>query len=252
MRYRILIVDDEVRIVQNLKQIMDDAFDDGIEIRTATSGPECLRIFWEWKFDLLITDIRMPGIDGIELVKGIRESNETLKIIVISAYEDFEYARTLLPFGIVDYLVKPIGVDRILHLVNKIMQDSYEVRVRPSNASDDAAEKYNIKTIISDAKLYIQQNKYISISLVDVAEDLHVSKSYLSATFKQETGENITNYINDIKLKEAKKLLLKTDSTINEISEKLGYNTPKYFIERFSKSTGITPAKYRNLLHKKI
>lgn len=254
MGYHILIADDEKRIVYNMKQIIEDAFSDAVEIRIAVNGLECLQLMNNWQVDLLITDIRMPGADGIELVKKIRETDKQTEILVISAYEDFRYAKALIPYGVMDYLVKPISVDQILNRVDSAMKKEKKEGLMPEETSEEQteAEKYQKNALLKEAEHYIHQNLYQPLSLNDVADFLHVNKSYLSTVFKNQTGETISNYINMVKMKEAKKLLLETEDSVSGIAEKLGYSTSKYFIEKFSKSTGMTPAKFRGLLRKNI
>lgn len=252
MKYHILIADDEERIVRNMKSIIGDAFGDLVEIKTASNGVECIRIMKEWAVRLLITDIRMPGLNGIELVQKVRGADTNIEILVISAYEDFNYAKQLIPYGVLDYLVKPISVDHILSKVKKAVESDGISEKKAGDEEITQEEKYRMKTLIKEAEEFINQQVYNPISLADVAEYLHVNKSYLSVTFKNEMGENISNYINAVKIKEAKRLLLETELSVSELAEKLGYSTSKYFIEKFSKSTGLTPAKYRGLLNKSI
>lgn len=251
MGYHILIADDEERIVTSMSQIIGDAFGEQVEIRTASNGLNCIGIMKEWKTDFLITDIRMPGLNGIELVKKLRETDKEVDILVISAYEDFEYARKLIPYGVIDYLVKPISVNKILNMVQQVMEKEY-AGVQKKEIIPEKQDQFRTRALIREAEEYIRRELYSPLSLADVAEALHVNKSYLSNTFKNEKGENISNFINDVKIKEAKRLLLETEESVSEISEKLGYNTPKYFIEKFSKSTGMTPARFRKLLYKSI
>ena len=257
MRYNIVIADDEERIVHNMKKIIEEAFGEKVIVYTAFNGIECTGIIKKYSVDLLITDIRMPGADGIELVKFVRSINSKTKILVISAYEDFNYAKQLIPYGVMEYIVKPIKVNHILAKIKSVIEEKNKIPEVQSIGGSDMElelrnENYHTKDLIKGAKAHIRQNLYNPVSLTDVADYLHVNKSYLSTVFKNETGENISNYINNEKVKEAKKLLLETEQPVNEIAEKLGYSTTKYFIEKFSKSVGITPAKYRNLFNKNL
>mgnify|MGYP003370787544 CR=1 FL=1 len=240
MRYNIVIADDEERIVHNMKKIIEEAFGEKVIVYTAFNGIECTGIIKKYSVDLLITDIRMPGADGIELVKFVRSINSKTKILVISAYEDFNYAKQLIPYGVMEYIVKPIKVNHILAKIKSVIEEKNKIpEVQSIGGSDMELELRN-------------ENYHTKDLITDVADYLHVNKSYLSTVFKNETGENISNYINNEKVKEAKKLLLETEQPVNEIAEKLGYSTTKYFIEKFSKSAGITPAKCRNLLNKNL
>lgn len=252
MKYQIVIADDEERIVRNMRQIIEEAFGEAVTVDIASNGVECIGLIKEKEIDFLITDICMPGINGIELVKTIRENNHCVQILVISAYEDFQYARELIPYHVLEYLVKPIRVDQILSIIKNAMKKPKIENCTEIQFREESYHVYHTQVLIQEAKNYIKEQLYQPISLVDVAEYLHVNKSYLSTVFKNNTGENISIYINNEKVKEAKKLLLETELLVTEIAEKLGYNTTKYFIEKFSKSTGITPAKYRSLLNGKI
>lgn len=252
MGYHILIADDEERIVLNMKQIIEAAMGDAVTVYTASNGIECIGMIKRERIDFLITDICMPGLNGVELVRFIRDENKEIQILVISAYEDFNYAKQLIPYHVLDYLVKPIRMDQILAKIKYVMNMQESGQTLQKMETEDTDSQYYVKSLIKDAKKYIRQEVYKPISLVDVAEYLHVNKSYLSTMFKNETGVNISVYINNEKVKEAKKMLLETEMPVTEIAERLGYSTPKYFVEKFAKSTGITPAKYRSLLNKNI
>lgn len=120
---KILFVDDEPLTRTYLRQIIDWE-ELGITVAgEAGNGKEALQLIAREPFDIMITDIRMPVIDGIELIQAIRETSQEMKIIVLSAYSDFEYARTVFSYGITGYLIKPINEEKLLSLVQKAQQE---------------------------------------------------------------------------------------------------------------------------------
>ena len=101
---------------------------------------------------------------------------------------------------------------------------------------------------VREATTYIRENYQSSLSLQVVAEQLYVSKGYLSRIFREVTGVNITDYINIQRIKHAKELLTGSNFNITEISELTGYDSITYFEKVFHKYTGISPLKYRQTL----
>jgi len=120
---KILFVDDEPLTRTYLRQIIDWEELGMTVTREAGNGKEALQLLAREPCDIMITDIRMPVIDGIELIRTIRETSQEMKIIVLSAYSDFEYARTVFSHGITGYLIKPINEEKLLSLVQKAQQE---------------------------------------------------------------------------------------------------------------------------------
>ncbi|MCF7941586.1 MAG: response regulator [Spirochaetia bacterium] len=120
---KILFVDDEPLTRTYLRQIIDWEELGMTVTGEAGNGKEALQLLAEEPYDIMITDIRMPVIDGIELIRAIRETSQEMKIIVLSAYSDFEYARTVFSHGITGYLIKPINEEKLLALVQKAQQE---------------------------------------------------------------------------------------------------------------------------------
>jgi two-component system response regulator YesN len=104
----------------------------------------------------------------------------------------------------------------------------------------------NSKLLSNQAVSYIQQNYDKRISLKDVAESLNLSKHYLCSIFKKETGDNVSHYINTLRIEKAKMLLHKKDRKIKEIYEEVGYSNQQYFSKVFKKLTGMTVLEYKN------
>ena len=193
--------------------------------------------------DLILSDIKMPGMDGIELAKKLSEQNRKEIIVFVSAYKDFEYARKAIEYGVCYYFLKPFTYREIkekLGHIKSLIQKRKNITASNDDANDNINEKY-----IFRIKEYINEN-YRDVDLVSVAGFISMNSSYLSRYFKEKTGENISTYMTRIRMENAL-LLLQNEQfkNIYEISEKVGYSNPISFSKAFLKQYGMTPMDYR-------
>ncbi|NMD37753.1 MAG: response regulator, partial [Christensenellaceae bacterium] len=162
---KVIIADDEQRICRLIKALVDwDSLEMKI-VAMANNGIEALEKIESLKPDILITDIRMPGYDGLELIKKAREVNRKLEAIVISGYAQFDYAQTAISYGVGEYLLKPINKEQINASLakiknklknetqqnishNKTTRQKFLIDISTSNFSernfDAIVQKYNI------------------------------------------------------------------------------------------------------------
>lgn len=212
--------------------IIDGSFEDGASLMEYLNGNVP---------DLMITDICMPGFDGLEACKKLREVSSTSNIILITAYKDFEYAKCAITYHVHDLLVKPFTskqlVDSILSALNK------------SNAYlDDERETPNTSQqfMVKKAKEYIKTHySDMNLSVAKVADSLHVTPNYLSSVFSSESNCKLSSYIGQIRVEQAKKLLLSTDFSFQKIATAIGCTSVQYFYKLFKKETGMTPSEYQ-------
>lgn len=251
--YRILIVDDdnELRFVYRKMKVWKEQ---GFEIvAEASNGKEGLEKLKKEPFDVVITDIRMPVLDGIGMLRKMQEQQIFPYTILLSSYNEFEYARQALILGASDYVVKPVKKDEL-----------EEALCRAKEALDASGEKEQlleqIEKVFLEKGIDYQNNaflheicKYVlehikeNVTMDMVAEYMGYNKDYFGKTCKQRTGCAFKALMNGIKMEYAKILLKTTNDKAYEISEKLGYATPDYFAKIFKEETGMTPSMYRNL-----
>ncbi|RSD27039.1 response regulator transcription factor [Mesobacillus subterraneus] len=248
----ILIVDDEPRTRQGLQRTLESWNNGEYTILTAESGEDVLRISEERKIHILLSDIRMPEMTGLQLLKTLKEKQVSPVVIMISAYSEFEYAQEALRLGVVNYLLKPIGKKKLLEAVEeavKIMEKQVRAgmieRVVDQKIVDASNKMDSTRDTIRKAISYIDEHLQEDFTLKDVAGHVHLNPSYFSVLFKEQVNLNFSEYVTRRRIQRAKELVVSTSLPINEIAEEVGYKTAKYFIKIFKEIEGMTPSAYR-------
>jgi two-component system, response regulator YesN len=247
IKMRLLIVDDGHYIVEYIKHLLDwKKF--GIDaVETTTNSIKAKEILDQTQIDILITDIRMPEVTGIDLLQHINKKNLRTKSVILSGYSDFEYAQKALRLGAVDYLLKPIDKDQMETTVKKLIKtidknDFEIIQDIAENEKDTELPKNNIINII---QAYVDDHLDNNLSLDDLGRLVYLHPVYLSKLYKQETGENLSNYISRKRLEKASRLLTDSNLHVNDISVLVGYKKTQYFIKLFKDQYGDTPQQYR-------
>lgn len=231
---RLLIVDDEPLILGGLVKFIKDAAPLGTEVREAGNAFEALEVMKGYMPDVTVTDLHMPEKNGFELMEEAKESGLCDRFIILTGYDDFEYVRRALRWGVVDYLLKPLDKNEIAGLLTHIDQEL------PSEA-DSECERHT-KRILA----YTEQHYMNDLSLDHLAELMNLHPNYISSLFKKVTGDTFVNYLNAFRIKEAQKLLgTHRHLSVSEIGRRVGFENKHYFAKVFKKYTGITPGAYR-------
>ena len=245
MSYQLLIVDDEVLIRKALSQYIDWESLNCVVHATASNGKEAIKIIEENKIDIVITDVKMPLIDGIELSRYICKNHPNITTVILSGYAEFEYAQSAIQYHVSQYLLKPISKEKIMSCIKDIVkQKATELPADDSMNTAETAPKYSI--FIKQAINYIDEHLTDDMTLETIAESVHSNASYLSRIFKKEVGTSVITYITDLRIKKAKDLLEHSDLKTFEISDAVGIHDPAYFSVLFKKYTGMSPKSYRN------
>ena len=248
----IVIVDDEPRTRQGLQRTLESWNNGEFTILSADSGEEVMRILEERRVHILLSDIRMPEMTGLQLLKNMKEKGFSPVAIVISAYSEFEYAQEALKLGVVNYLLKPIGKKKLIEAVDeavKVMEKQVRAgmieKVVDEKIVDTNNKMDSTKDTIRKAIAYIDQHLKDELTLKDVAAHIHLNPSYFSVLFKEQANLNFSEYVTRRRIQRAKELVISTNLPINEIAEEVGYKTSKYFIKIFKENEDMTPSAYR-------
>lgn len=232
----LLIADDENLELKVLEKTIKKHFVDELEIFASSNGRKASQICDEVKPDIALLDIEMPGMNGIELAKYIKEKYANCIIIFITAYDRFDYAIEAMHIKAFDYLLKPWKEERLCELINTAIEN-----VRGMQKTDGIV--HSQKDIIKD---YIDRNYKKDISTKDVAGILGYSDVYFSKVFKQLFDDNFINYLTKIRIDRAKVLLKDVSFNIKEVGKSVGYADSNYFTKVFKRSVGMSPSEYRN------
>ncbi|QKS72968.1 response regulator [Paenalkalicoccus suaedae] len=246
----VLIVDDEPKSRDGLKRRLDAWEDYLLHVTTAENAQEALNFINDHDVDLLITDIRMPEMTGLELIEAVKALGRAPTYIVISAYSEFDYAHKALTMGVHDYLLKPVKKDEFLDAVKQALAAKAQLQrvgqVEKVMAEEEMTNQ-ELPPSIATAVEVIHTRLHEKCSLKDVAQEVHLNPSYFSVLFKDHVGMTFSEYLTKKRLQKAKTLLLTSDLPIGEIAERVGYQTAKYFIQLFKEYEKTTPSKYRKL-----
>lgn len=233
----VLLVDDEQIIRRGIKKLLEEVIKGYKVMWEASNGYEALEIANIVVPDLVITDIRMPEMNGIDFISFFKKKHPLIPVIVISGHDDFMYVREALKLGVKDYLLKPISRSELANILSKLQVMEEDI----ANLTVDG-ESLNINKI----KNLISSNLDKEITLNYISMNLNLHPNYISQLFKQETTINLSEYITKQRIDKSKKLLIQTELKIYDISSMVGYVNSKHFSVVFKKLVGMTPFQYRN------
>ena len=119
--YKIMLADDEGIVIDSLKFIIEKEFADSCVVEYAKTGRSVIELAERFRPDIAVMDIQMPGINGIDAMKEIREANHHTVFIIMSAYDKFDYAKEAINLGVMEYLNKPVERGKIVQVLRKAM-----------------------------------------------------------------------------------------------------------------------------------
>ncbi|MFC5987688.1 response regulator [Marinicrinis lubricantis] len=237
--YRLLLVEDERWVRIALKKTLEKVNLPIQVVGELSHGLEAIDWLKTNQADLVITDIRMPFMDGINLLEMLQEHSSHPDVMIISGYDDFSYAQRAVRLNAVDYLLKPVEAGELKSSLQKWLDRRGAFSMKEGEAV--RGELSPVGQILS----YIESAGDVHMSLAEAAERVHLNPSYFCKLFKQTTGMNYKEYVAGLRMKEAERLLDTTSLRVCEIAERLGYRDQAYFSNQFKKRTGMNPTEYR-------
>lgn len=246
-----IVAEDEpllLRTLVNQIQKTDHAFQ---VILAAADGESVLRFMESSQIpDVIITDIHMPVMDGISLLKAAERDYPAVKKVIVSGYSEFEYAQQALKLNVIDYLLKPVKKQELEDLLAKLKTRIEGERSSLKSPSLLANRQYSAEEMVRSVAEFIKMNYCHEISLEEIARQFNINASHLSRMFLKYIGEPPSKYILSLRINKAKQLLsLKKELSVKEIGETVGYPDPYYFSRIFKQLTGQTPTEYGNRMN---
>lgn len=254
---KLLIVDDEIVALNSLKKRVDWVSYGFQEVFTAQDVASAKELLRRVQIDLVLSDVEMPGEDGLSLIRFIRENYPKTNCIMVTCHAEFDYLKQAMKSKAYDYILKPIDYEELDVLLKQFVSDFEESATKQKvsqlierteetrGGAEDTQEER-----ISAIKKYIEEHLNEKIYVEDLAEIIHVNEQYLMRIFKKATGKSVTEYITERRISLASALLKNTDKSINFIADCVGCENYSYFTKLFKKYTGFTPREYRNQFQK--
>lgn len=233
----IVIIDDEPKIRNGLKHLLDKQ-ESWTVSGVFENAADALGFFAHHNADVIITDIKMPEINGLEMIARLRERDMGAEVIIMSGYTDFRFAQQAIELGVLRYMVKPTNPRELLQILKRVEEKCSRAAKKPEEPV------HNL--LVKKAVDYIEKHYSEKISVKELAESLYVTPNYMSELFKRHTGKNISAYITDVRLEKAKEYLTIPECNVSSISESVGIGNSRYFSNLFKKKYGMTPSEYRN------
>ena len=249
---KVLVIDDETVVRRGIVLETDWAALDCEVVAEADNGLDGLAAIEKYRPDIVICDIRMPKMDGLDMLKALREKEDNTYVIFLSAYNDFSYAQQAIRYGAANYILKPYDdgdlEEAICEIRDKLVKSQDKGRDEHSEdvLSHAALKKGDKSKIVADALDYISEHVADSdISIRTIAEGIDISESHLSHIFKKETDYTVNAYITRYRMRLAMKLLQDRKHKVYEVAEMVGYRDIAYFSSIFKKITGVNPSEYQ-------
>ena len=263
---RLLIADDEQIEREALADIVTRRFEHEVVLQRAENGRKAADIAVLWGADLILMDIEMPGMSGLDAARAVLDQRPECKVIFITAYSLFQYAHSAVHLGACDYLLKPVDPDELEQSIRRAIRqieagrrlaalapiqpeaDPAEAGAEASGndlAADADGESSQSALVMAHVRKYMEDNYMYDLSLDSVSEILHISPAYLSAQFKKYQKMNFLDCLTELRINAAKELLADPFRSTAEVASMVGYEDASYFARAFKKRTGMTPTQYR-------
>lgn len=244
-----VIIDDESVVIEAIEMMVQRAGLDYRIVGTADNGVDGLHTVRRLRPDVVITDIRMPGMDGLTLIEQTTQELPLCVFIVISGYREFEYAHKAISLNVSDYIEKPIDYQSVVAAL-----------MRADNLLDARRKVHKIKNVdrarqmekteaqnaaIAKVLRYIHENYAQEFGLDELSELVGMTPAYLSGLFKENTGTSYVKCLTAVRMNNAKRMLQKGEKAMT-VAEKVGYREYNYFCKVFKKLEGVTPTEFRD------
>ncbi len=241
---KIIIAEDEQRAREGLSKLLQTIPGDYELIAQAANGQAALEMIMRLKPDVVITDIKMPFMDGLALIQAVRAQQLSAEFVVISAYADFELARQSISLGVAEYILKPVTREDMERTLRRLRQ-------RSGGGGYSAEQTLNLRRQYPDAHPFILraldmvQNCYAGkINQRELAEGLGISPEYFSYLFSKNIGETFSSFLRTYRIKQAQRLYREGSCDRKDVPYAVGFSDAKYFSQVFRKVTGKNPTQY--------
>jgi two-component system, response regulator YesN len=228
----VLIVDDEYLEIEQLRYLINRKYP-AWSILEAEDAVSARKVLARETIHLAFVDIHMPGEDGLVFSKRLKEDHENTDVVIVSAHQEFQYAKKAIQMEVLDYIVKPVIEAELYGVIDKYVSQNKRA----------IAKSAHVQHAISR----IEEDYACKLSLQDIADEIPVNASYLSSRFSEEIGTTFQEYLLEYRIHRAKNFLVKhPDWSMTRVAEATGFSSQNHFSNVFKKIEGVTPSKYKD------
>ena len=247
--FRVILIDDEPLIVEGLKKVVRWEEYQCTVVATAEDAEKGAELIRTLQPDILFTDIRMPGVDGLTMLAGLRREFPDLQVTVLTGFRDFAYAQEAIRLGVARFLLKPSKMDEIREALACMTARLEKKHTEQSAEQEEPEERENAGSFLVNRALdYLEEHYAEKLTLQEVADACYVSQWHLSKLLNRYTKKNFYDLLNNRRIRAAKELLADPSLRIGDIGEMIGYADPAHFARVFRKIAGMSANEYRNSL----
>ena len=245
--YRVVLVDDEQIILQGLLRVFPwDDYQCKVA-GTCTDGMEGLRLIRKERPHIVLTDIRMPNMNGLEMIAALQSEFPHIQVSVLTAYRDFNYAQQAMHLGVCRYMLKPSRMSELKEAFQHMTDTLRGLPQEPAPEVEPDSTQNEAGNFVARAALqYIKEHFTEHITLSDVADNVYVSQWHLSKLINGHLGQSFFDIVNGLRIEKAKELLAIPTIKVHEIAQEMGYGDVAHFSKNFKKLTGLSPMEYRS------
>jgi len=239
---KLIVCDDEITIRNGLTSIIRRKYPKIKILDAAANGFEAYQMILEHQPDVVLMDINMPGMSGLEVIEKSMIYSSSTKFIIVSGYDEFQYAQKAIRLNVFDYLLKPVDRIKLFETIDRALNLSMQEEISDAKKSVPSELSLGEDAVSCIYRNYMDTN----LSLSMLSEKLHVSSSYLSRLIKKEMNMNFSELLTKVRIETAIAMLISHPqlSTL-KVSEDTGFKSQHYFCKVFRQYTGMTPSDYR-------
>ena len=247
MKYTCIVAEDEELLLHNMIKKIEECEAGFTVVGSAQTGAQAYELIEQYNPDLVISDIRMPVMDGIELLKKVREGYPDMDFIFTTGYSDFEYTKQAIRYSASEYLLKPIDPDELNEVLNRIKQKYLIAQQEMEQIFNEKLAGQTKEQIAEVLKDYLVANLSENINLNLIAYNMGYSAGHLTKVFAAQYDMNPSKYLINLRMKKSQQMLIHNENmSVRQIGEAVGYPDQAYFSRIFKKYVGMSPAEYRD------
>ncbi|WP_066191067.1 MULTISPECIES: response regulator transcription factor [Gracilibacillus] len=254
--YKLLVVEDEDIIREGIRYILDWTNLQCVVVGEATNGEEGLQKIVELNPDIILLDVNMPLKNGIDLLAECDDSH-IFSTIILSGYDDFNYAQKAIQYGVREYLLKPVDHRELEAAINRakkevdnkkqfhIMEESMKTPETKNVLNVDIWTEWKDQSQhVQQMVTYIQEYYDEKISINDLVDEVGMGTTYLNKKFKEGTSYTFNEFLNRYRIQKAIERIKTGDDKITMIATEVGFSNYRYFIDVFKKYTEFLPSDF--------